>query len=448
VLRDAIEHYHDLLTDDLAAESQARLDRLQRQRNLMFGPRPLAAVLRPRFLTPEQHRFLCDRVQALLPALDKVYRAALADDGLRRQFGLTEAEEELVRLDPGIGCCWPVARLDGFLTPDNRLRFTEFSADAPAGAGYNDALTEVFLGLPVLGEFRRRYHVRPLPVRPGVLHGLLGAYRRWRGRAGPPHIAILDWRNVPTYSEFLVFQEYFRGQGFDCVIADPRELEYRDGRLYAGAIALDLLYRRVLTAELLERGGFDQPVVRAVRDGAVCMVNPFRCKLLDKKASFAVLSDERNEGLFTATERQAVTDHIPWTRRVQERRTRYAGREIDLVPFVLANRERLVLKPNDDYGGKGVVLGNAADGPAWERAVRQALASPYVVQERVDLPAEPYPSFAGGRVQLTERVQDTAPYVGEGAFADGCLTRLTTAALVNLPAEGGSTVPTFLVEKR
>src|SRR5262249_51221144 len=161
---------------------------------------------------------------------------------------------------------------------------TEFSAEAPAGAGYNDALTEVFLGLPILGEFRRRYHVRPLPVRPGVLHALLGAYRRWRARAGPPHIAILDRRNVPAYSAFLHFQEHFRGQGFECVIADPRELEYRDGRLYTGAIALDLLYRRVRTSELLKQGGLDQPVLRAVRDGAVCVVNPFPCKLLDRKA--------------------------------------------------------------------------------------------------------------------------------------------------------------------
>jgi len=30
----------------------------------------------------------------------------------------------------------------------------------------------------------------------------------------------------------------------------------------------------------------------------------------------------------------------------------------------------------------------------------------------------------------------------------GCLTRLSTAALLNVTAGGGSTVPTFIVEKR
>ena len=50
----------------------------------------------------------------------------------------------------------------------------------------------------------------------------------------------------------------------------------------------------------------DHPVVRAVRDGAVCMANGFRCKLLHKKASLAVLSDERNARLFGPEERAAI----------------------------------------------------------------------------------------------------------------------------------------------
>jgi hypothetical protein len=43
---------------------------------------------------------------------------------------------------------------------------------------------------------------------------------------------------------------------------------------------------------------------------------------------------------------------------------------------------------------------------------------------------------------------DTAPFVSHSAYADGCLTRLSTAALLNVTAGGGSTVPTLLVERR
>jgi hypothetical protein len=204
----------------------------------------------------------------------------------------------------------------------------------------------------------------------------------------------------------------------------------------------------VLLSELVEQGGRDHPVVRAVQAGAVCMVNPFRCKLLHKKASLAVLSDERNVGLFPDAERKAIGAHIPWTRVVEERKTRFGERTIDLIPFIIEQRERLVLKPNDAYGGAGIVLGWEVDGAAWERSVRQALQEPFVVQERVPIPSESYPSVVDGRVVFAERILDTAPFAYQGTHVDGCMSRLSTAALVNVTAGGGSQTPTFLVEAR
>jgi uncharacterized circularly permuted ATP-grasp superfamily protein len=189
-------------------------------------------------------------------------------------------------------------------------------------------------------------------------------------------------------------------------------------------------------------------MIRAVRERAVCMANGFRCKILHKKASLAVLSDEANAHLFSAEERAAIDAHVPWTRTVIERKTHFEGREVDLVPFMRDHRERLVLKPNDDYGGAGIVLGWTVDDAEWEQALTRALAEPYIVQERVPIPTEPYPSLAGGRVHVIDRMIDTAPFVSYGAFADGLLTRLSTAALLNVTAGGGSQVPGFVVEPR
>src|SRR5207245_2783098 len=97
VLRDAIQRYHDLLTDDLGAETQARLNDQLASRGLFFGERPLCTVLRPRFLTSGHYRYLLDRVRVLLRAFDTAYRAAMADPALRAQFGLLDWEEALVQ---------------------------------------------------------------------------------------------------------------------------------------------------------------------------------------------------------------------------------------------------------------------------------------------------------------------------------------------------------------
>lgn len=449
MLADAIQFYHDLLSPQLAADAQAHLDGQTKSRGMHFGPRPVCSVLRPRFLTPDQYRFLCRAVKRLTGAFAKIYQAGMTDPAFRRQFRLTPDEETLITYEPGFSDPSPTSRLDSFFVSEQELKFTEYNSETPAGAGYNDILTEMFWGSPALAAFRRRYQVRPLPSRPHVLDALLASFRQWAGNSSvPPKIAIIDWKEVPTYSEFLIFERFFRENGIECRIVDPAEIDYGHNCIRAGDFEFNLIYKRVLISELLDRGGLQHPIIRAVRDGACCFVNGFRCKLLFKKASFAALSDERNAHLLSDDERAAVRDHVPWTRVLEERKTEFAGRPIDLVPFTLENKDRLVLKPNDDYGGHGITLGWTVDAATWEAAVRHALTTPYVVQEKVGLPREVFPGMENGKLHFIERMLDTNPFVAFSTDMDSCLTRISTEALLNVTAGGGSTVPTVVVEPR
>jgi hypothetical protein len=447
-LRKAIDLYHGLLDDEMARASNELLDEQQQRRGLFFGTRPLCTVLRPRFLTADQHRYLQGAIRAIAPVLAKTHRAALSDASIRAQFNLTDWEEQLIQTPMYMRASSPTARMDSFYVPETgELKFTEYNAETPAGISYNDALSDIMFALPIMRKFEKRYEVRPLPGKHHMLHALNESYRQWGGR-DRPRICILDWKEVPTYSEFLQFDQYFKEQGYDCLIADPRECDYRDGKLYARGIAVNLIYKRVLITELVERGGLGHPVVRAVNDHAVCMVNPFHCKVLHRKTSFAVISDEANSELFTSDELAAIDRFLPWTRRVAERYAMAHGERVDLVPYIAANKDRLVLKPADEYGGKGVVLGWTVDQSAWEAACANALREDTIVQERVTVPREPFPSYLDGRAQVIDRFLDTDPYMWYGEYMSSCLTRLSTDPLLNVTAGGGSTVPTFVIEER
>lgn len=450
-MKSAVARYHDLLTPEAAADSHDWFVRQLLAKGLEFGGRPLCSVLRPRFLTLEQYRLIADRSALVLSALETARAAAMTDQRLRAQFCLLDWEESLIHDDPGFRDASPTSRLDAFFAEGadgSGLKFTEYNAETPAGAGYGDALTELFLSLPMMVEFRREYHCWPLPSGPGVAHVLLDAHRQWSGSREAPRIAIVDWPDVPTRSEFVLFRDFFHRNGLECVIADPREMEYRNGKLHAGDVHVTLIYKRVLIDELVKVCGLEHGVVRAVRERAVCMVNPFRCKLLHKKASLAVIGDERNASLFSEAERRAVALHVPWTRVVAERSTQFDGKRIDLLPWIAENRERLVLKPNDDYGGRGIVLGWTVTAEKWQDAISSALDEPYIVQQRVAIPEEPFPSWVDGGLDIYDRSLDTAPYVSHGRFVEGCLTRVSTDELLNVTAGGGSNVPTLLLEKR
>jgi hypothetical protein len=444
----AITAYHDLLTPALAFETEGTLNEKLLARRCYFGARPLCTVLRPHFYSAEGWAYLKRETEIVLRAFKKAHAACMREPTMRAQLDLEPYEEALFDLDIGYEAPWNTSRLDSFFDADGQsLRFVEYNAETPAGMAYEDQLSEAFMELEIMHRFARRYEIRPLPVRGHLLDALLVAYKQFGGQK-LPNIAIIDWADVPTLNEHELCKQYFEAHGYRTVLADPRALDYHHGHLWAGDFRIDLIYKRVLCSELIVRMGMDNPVVRAVRERAVCMSNAFSSKLMAKKASFAFLSDEQNSHLFTEEELNAIEAHIPWTRRVQDRQTTFHGQPIDMVTFVAAHREQFVLKPNDDYGGKGVIIGWECDSETWNATLHTALTIPYVVQERVSAAHEDFPSIHDGRLDVSPRLVDADPFVFLGKGTHGCLTRLSTSALLNVTAGGGSVIPTFVIEEK
>ena len=435
--------YHALLEDAaLAAASAERLQDAQRRRGLTFGDRPLSISLRPNLLSRARYEESVAAAHAIHGALAALEQALVADSGLRAELDLDPEEERLALADPGCRSSSPSSRLDSFFA--DRVRYVEYNAESPAGMAYEDNLAEVFRELPVMREFRRWFRLRSLPVRRRQLGAMLRAFAEWR-RGEEPVVAIVDWTGLPTATEFELFGAFFESRGVPAVICDPRELELRRGRLHAGRKPVNLVYRRVLTSELLARRDEVSHFLDAYVQGAACVVNTFRAKLLHKKMSLALLSDERWAGLYTPEQRAAIQRHVPWTRRVADGRATRGGRPLpDLLAHCSGRREELVLKPNDEYGGKGVVLGWTVGQSEWEQALEVAATQSYVVQEAVEVPRQPFPVAVDG-VRMLDLAIDLDPYLFDGR-PGGCLTRLSSSALLNVTAGAGSIVPTYVVE--
>ena len=159
------------------------------------------------------------------------------------------------------------------------------------------------------------------------------------------------------------------------------------------------------------------------------MANSFRSELAHKKAMFALLTDEKLTQKFPAAERKAIRDHVPWTRVVTAGKTTYHEKTIDLQEYVLKHRERLVLKPNDDYTGQGSFFGWEMNDASWDRALRQATRTPYVVQEKVDPARSAFPLQSDGILEFREMRVDVYPqaYLGKIQSCSSWLSWGTTA---------------------
>jgi hypothetical protein len=450
MLQEAVEFYHQLLQQGELAESSRRmLDEGLERAKLIFGGRRLSPYLRPHFVTEEDFARVTRVCETVWGAIQKVKDAAVEDERIVDELGVTEVERDLVRIDPGYRAVSPTARLDSFLTAD-AYSFVELNGESPAGIAYADAAFRIFSDLPVMRRFAERYTLRTFNGRPLLLETLLEAYREYAGASakGKPAIAIVDLKGLPTQKEFELFKEYFESEGHPAAICSPDELEFSGGRLRCGEFEIDLVYKRLLVNEYLPVMGEHPALLDAYRAGAVCLVNSFRSKLIHKKALFAVLTDPTYARLFTAEELEVIRRHVPWTRKVREGKTEKAGAEVDLLDFIRRSSGALVLKPNDDYGGHGIYIGWNSSEAEWEEALRVALADgDYLVQERVPTARETFPALADdGSIVYAEQLVDLDPMLFNGRVGSA-FTRLSSNELANVTA-GGGMVPTFVIDRK
>lgn len=434
-----IAEYHEMLAADegLTADFFARLKELMTEQRLLYGGRVIGVSLRPHFLSLSQHDALVHASQTLAGAFDKIAAALLAEPARMDGIGLTERERRLALVNPGYRTPAVTTRLDAFVHGD-AVKFVEYNAENPSSITDQAGLNQTLFETPAMRATAERFRLREFTPAESLLAALRETFREWGG-VGAPRIAILDWDDLPTADEFILLRDFFVERGAPAIICAPAELEYANGRLRCGDFHIDVVYKRVIIHEFLARSDDSHPLVRAYLAGDVCLVNNFRCKMLHKKAAFELLTDETaSAGWFTPIEQEVIQRAVPWTRRVAERKTLHQGRQVDLIEHVRKERGAFVLKPNDDYGGNGVVIGERASESVWDAALAAALAGDYVVQEKIELRTEVFPIFDARGWALQPMYVDTNPFLFRGRV-DGAMVRLSDSPIVNVTSGGGET---------
>ncbi len=399
----------------------------------VHGGKPVC-VHRTPFLLDERSVRTWQRVLPPMHRLLRKVRSALLADlsqgpnSLAARIGIPADAIAWASIDPGFVDVAPLARLDAYVV-EGEPRFLELNAESPAGMGYASALAAVFRRDPAAAALGPLGFTDPVP---GVVSTLRGLYADWAGRPNPSFtVAIVDERGVATAPEFELLAARFRAAGLRTLVCAPEELRFDGERLYAGEMAIDLVFRRLLVCDIRARPAQCAALLEAYCSRRVCVVNSLRTTLLHNKAIFALLHDPAFA--LTGQERAFVQRHIPVTLRLDD-----VTREL-----VRRDPASWVLKPAEAHGGRGVVLGWTRTRADWERAVDAAEGC--VVQARVAAPVAEFLDARDGTVR--PRVVDLGPFLARGRFA-GFLCRLAEGELANVSAGGATQVPVFTTTRR
>ncbi len=441
-----LQHLVELskLGDDCAG-IEAEIERWLSEHDVVFAGRTIPFVLMPHFLSPGQLGRVRRAVGCLLRVLDRFCDAYPEDARIREELALPEAEDALIRIDPGFPRPLRICRLDAFLQ-GYEVKFLEFNADSPAGIGYTDVLHEGLsraIDLPrVAADFETSYS----PMLPELVATLLDAYAHLRA-ARPdlperPRLALVDTPQSPSVPEFRIVCSAAREAGLEALHTTTDEIAYDGSALRAGGEPVQLVYRRALVEELPEGD-----LMAAARDRSIALVNPFRARVANNKKLFALLDDPRFRHLLEPGEAEVIRETIPWTRILRPGRTTYGDWTVDLPAFVSDNRERLVLKPASDYGGHGVALGIETEQSTWDSlADRHAEDGDFVVQQYLPVPEEMFPTVEDGHVQMRLKRFNINPF-GIGGHYAGMITRISDRAVINV-SDGGGLLPSVVGRHR
>jgi len=401
-----------------------------------YGRFTVPSFYKTYFVTPKQQHLLKRVAAAFSQILNKAARFYFEETQMHARFGLSPVAEELIRIDPGYSQHVVFSRFDAILEGES-LKLLEFNSDIPAGAAYADQLEAAILSDEFFKPFAEENHLAASERVQGILTTLLSVYEEFGGYE-TPQIAIVAWRHARASAAFEYMKRHFESKGYKTLVADPRELQYKGGKLYHKGSRIHLAYRAIAFEEILDRMDEVQDLLRAYKDKAVCLVNPLRSRLASSKSIVSFLTTPECDRFFTENENEMKRQHLPWTRCLSDAEDFYGHRKVFLIDFLKDEKDTIVLKPSgSSHGSRRVYIGCETPDAEWNTAVDRALKEQdWVIQEQVPVPMMTVPESVNQKLDFAYKKHNFNLLVSGGKYAGG-FARLSDESVVNVGTGGG-----------
>ena len=335
----------------------------------------------PRLFNQRTYEVMRDTAETAHRILCKVIQRYLDDPAYRRCFDFDPRLEELILLPRGYDSLLPFARVDTFLDEDDyRIHFCEFNGDGSSGMNENREITNSILPSEAFRVFSEGHAVRGCDLFEPWVDAFLGIYATYERRVEKPHIAICDYLENGVVDEFHLFADLFRGRGYECAVADVRELSF-DGEVLRDASGerVDAIWRRCVTNDVIDHWDESQGLIEAVRAEKVALIGSFAGHIVHDKQIFEVLFKPETCAFLTAEEISFIEETVPLTAFLDDSAVNLAQ--------IRANKDEWIIKPSDHYGADDVYAGCAQSEERWGELIdafaNGAAGHPFIVQRYI-----------------------------------------------------------------
>ncbi len=369
---------------------------------------------------------LKQRVNALNRFIDDVYheQKILNDNVVPRELIVKSKDfrPECMGVSPAHGVWSHVCGTDLVRDADGIVYVLEDNLRVPSGVSYMLENREVMKR--VFPELFEDYRILPID---DYADQLLRTLRSLSPRkVKSPEVVVL----TPGIYNSAYFEHAYLAQAMACELVEGSDLVVgKDDCVYMrtieGLIRVDVIYRRIddlfLDPELFRSDSMigAPGLMRAWRAGNVALANAPGCGVADDKVIYTYVP----EIIRYYTGEDPILPNVPSFRCVDK----------ESRDYVIDNIDKMVVKPANESGGYGMLIGPKSTKAEREKFVRQILANPrnYMAQPMLILSSAP--TLVNN--QAEPRHLDLRPFILSGAA-----TYVTTGGLTRVAMRKGSTV--------
>lgn len=279
----------------------------------------------------------------------------------------------------------PMGRFDIFYHGKGEFQFCELNTDGSSAMNEEAELNRCIRQSAVMQEIRdlpkvwtqsfELFHSWVDAIKP-IYHDFTSGwpnfpvFRRLR-------VAIVDFLDSGVGIEFERFRQTFLERGYDCEVVDPRQIKVQDGFMTVEGRRIDIVYRRLVTADLLNR--YDEiPGFIEGLGQKTCVIGSLHTQVVHSKRFFEMLHHPELEDVWTPQEKEWIERHIPHTEYLSARHLE--------DPQITTQKDAYILKPIDSYASKGVVTGMSATDAEWLELLREKADAGYIIQKYAKQP--------------------------------------------------------------
>lgn len=336
----------------------------------VYKGEPVPFLYIPKLFTPADIERFETCLAHMFKIVNRMIELYLEKPEIRAFYDFSPELDELIRLEHGYKVKVPMGRFDIFYRNDGSFQFCELNADGASAMNEETELTDILLHTALMEEMAASYAWKRFELFHSWVETVQEIYREFTHSEKLPHVAIVDFIDKGSSLEFQVFQRAFKDAGMPCSIVDPRDIIVGDGYMHVGGERIDLVYRRLVTRDMMDRYDDIPGFVEGLKAGKTCVVGPVKSQIIHTKKFFEALHDPDIRAYFTNDQLGFIDAHVPFTGKLQTVEKRFTD-----------DKDRWIIKPIDYYASKGVYAGEDFTDQEWAKILRDNTGDAYLIQE-------------------------------------------------------------------